>query len=82
MTMYDDNNTRRRTGTHDTGFGWGIPLAIVAAILIIGGLFFMNSDGSRTTASNDRPAATSNTGPAPSGAPVPGPTSTTPAPNR
>jgi hypothetical protein len=82
MTMYDNNSDPRRTGMRDArGFGWGIPLAIVAAILIIGGLFFMNSGTRSTTASSDRPAAT-NSGPAPAGAPVPGPTSTNPAPNR
>jgi len=83
MTMYDNNNTPRRAWMRgDRGFGWGIPLAVIAAILIIGGLFFTNTNGTRTTtASSDRPAATSS-GPAPAGAPVPGPTSTSPAPNR
>lgn len=76
MTMRD--NSGRRVGTPNDGWGWGIP-ALVAAILIIGGLFYMFSDGTRTTtASNDRPAVTQS-GPAGSQAPVLAPT-TTPAP--
>ena len=87
MRMRDDNGpqlgaTRRRVGMRDDGFGWGIPAAVIAAVLIIGGLFYMNSGDNRTTtASNDRPAATQ-TGPAAPSTPVPGPTTTTPAPTR
>jgi hypothetical protein len=84
MTMYD-NDGRRTTTTRNEGMGWGIPALIVAAIIIIGGLFYMNSNGSGTsTASNNTPktATTTNSGPTAPGAPAPGPTTTTPAPNR
>jgi len=65
----------------ENGFGWGIPAAVLAAVLLIGGLFYMNSGDTRTTtASNDRPAVTQ-TGPAGSQAPATSPT-TTPAPTR
>ena len=78
MTMRD-NDGRRRAGMREDGFGWGIPALIAAVLLIIGGLFYFNSDGMRTTtASNDRPAATQS-GPAGSQTPVRTPT-TTPAP--
>ena len=81
MTMYD--NDGRRTTPRNEGMGWGIPALIVAAFLIVGGLFYMNSDGSRTsTASNNNTATTTNSGPVTPGAPAPGPTTTTPAPNR
>ena len=84
MTM-NDNDRRRTTGARNEGMGWGIPALIVAAIIIIGGLFYMNSNGSGTsTASNNTPktATTTNSGPTAPGAPAPGPTTTTPAPNR
>ena len=79
MTMHDNNNPRR-VGIDRNGFGWGIPAAIAAVALIIGGLFYMNSDAARTTttANSERPAATQ-TGPAGSQAPAQTPT-TTPAP--
>jgi hypothetical protein len=84
MTMND--NDRRRTTVRNEGMGWGIPALIVAAIVIIGGLFYMNSSGSGTsTASNNstpKTATTTNSGPVSPGAPAPGPTTTTPAPNR
>ena len=83
MTMND--NDRRRTTVRNEGMGWGIPALIVAAIVIIGGLFYMNSNGSGTsTASNNTPktATTTNSGPTAPGAPAPGPTTTAPAPNR
>ena len=79
MTMHDDN--RRRGLRDDGGMGWGIPAALVAGVLIIGGLIYMNSDSRTTTASNTNTPATSTTttGPAGSQAPARTPT-TTPAP--
>jgi len=83
MTMYDNDGRDRRTTVRNEGMGWGIPALIVAAIIIIGGLFYMNSNGSGTsTASNNNTATTTNSGPTAPGAPAPGPTTTTPAPNR
>ena len=81
MTM-NDNDNRRRVGMRDEGFGWGIPAAVLAAILIIGGLFYMNSDNRTTTASTDRPGtATSTTTTGPAGSQTPAQTPTTvPAP--
>ena len=79
MTMNDNN--RRRFGIRDEGFGWGIPAAVIVGVLIVGGLFYMNSGDNRTTtASNERPAVTQ-TGPAGSQQNVPSPT-TTPAPKQ
>ena len=81
MTMNDGNNPRR-VNPLDDGFGWRIPAEIAAAVIIIGGLFYFNSGHhSSTTASNNAPATT-NSGPVAPGAPVPGPTTTTPAPTR
>jgi hypothetical protein len=82
MTMND--NDRRRTTVRNEGMGWGIPALIVAAIVIIGGLFYMNSNGSGTSTASNTPktATTTNSGPVTPGAPAPGPTTTTPAPNR
>ena len=77
MTMRDDDD--RRYGTRNDGYGWGIPAAIVAGILILGGLFYMNSgDRTQTAANVDRPAVTQ---PGPAGSPTPAPApTTTPAP--
>jgi hypothetical protein len=48
----------------ETGMGWGIPLGIAAAIVLIAGLFFFTSNSDRTTtASNKTPAATTQTNP-------------------
>ena len=84
MTNLDDN--RRRIGVQHRGFGWGLPAAIVAVILVIGGLFYAMSNGTSTTASNNGAASTTTTipksGPVAPNAPVPGPTTTAPAPNR
>jgi hypothetical protein len=94
MTNYDPRDRRvlleddvrandmRTTDVRDRdGFGWGIPAAVLAAILIIGGLFYMNSGDHRTsTATNN--TTTTQSSPAPAGAPVPGPTTTTPAPTK
>jgi hypothetical protein len=79
--MAINDNNRRRFGTRDDGYGWGIPAAVIAAVLIVGGLIYMSmSDSRTTTASNDRPVATQS-GPAGSQAPVSSPT-TTPAPKQ
>jgi hypothetical protein len=71
---------RRPVMTGRRGYGWSIPVAI-AALLLIAGFMFYNSGGhgpDRTA--NNSPSATS--GPVAPGAPAPGPTSTAPAPNR
>jgi hypothetical protein len=80
MTMGNDGR-RRPVGMRDErGFGWGIPLAIAAA-LVVGGLLFFNMGDSRTTtASNTRPTVTQ-TNPSSTPAPVPAP-ATTPAPKQ
>ena len=78
MTIHD--NKARSVETRSEAAGWAVPVALVAAALIIGGMFYFNSGDSRTTtASNSIPAQSS---PVPPGAPVPGPTTTAPAPNR
>ncbi len=54
-------------------YGWGIPAAVVAAVLIIGGLWFASSRDV-TTATNDRAPVTRTAPPgtsAPSPAPAP-----------
>ena len=57
MTMRD-NDGHRRVVRNDS-YGWGIPAAIAAVVLILGGLFFFSTDTNQTTtASNDRPAVT------------------------
>jgi hypothetical protein len=64
------------------GVRWAVPVLVLGAVLVIGGMIYaMSGDQTTTTASNDGRTIT-NSGPAPAGAPVPGPTSTTPAPNR
>jgi hypothetical protein len=79
MTNYDGN--RRPEVRERDGMRWGIPALIAAALLIAGVFYFSSSDNRTTTASNNTPATTQS-GPAPSGSPVPGPTTTAPAPNR
>lgn len=77
MTLHDNHNRRR---DREGGMGWGIPAAIFAILLIVGGLIYMNADTRTTTASTTTPTTTtSTTGPAGSQAPVRPPT-TTPAP--
>jgi hypothetical protein len=78
MTMRD--NDGRRPVVRNDGFSWGLPAAIVAGILVVGGLFYMKSGGTQTTASSERPATTQ-FGPAGSQAPVNTP-NTTPAPKQ
>jgi hypothetical protein len=72
------NINRRRLSA---GYSWGIPAGI-AALLLLAGFLFYNSGGHgpNQTASNNTPSAAS--GPVAPGAPLPGPTSTAPAPNR
>ena len=80
MTMRNDDGRRPVGARDERGFGWGIPLAI-AAVLILGGLLFFNMGDSRTTtASTERPVVTQ-TGPGGSQTTVPSPT-TTPAPKQ
>ena len=80
MTMYDDNNNRPRPVRND-GMGWGLPAALVAGVLIIGGLIYMNSDNRTNTAANNNAPTTSTTTTAPTGSPAPARTpTTTPAP--
>ena len=81
MTYHDMDPNRRGTDpyatrphTSERGFGWGIPLAIAAVVLIAGMLFFNSSNNSTTTASNDAPV-TRQTNPS---TPVPGPAPATP----
>lgn len=72
-------------GRSGAGRGWGMPAAILAAILIIGGLFYYNSGTRSTTASNDLGVArTTNapmSGPASPNA-IPGPAPTAPSTSR
>jgi hypothetical protein len=66
-------NVGTRRGVRNEGFGWGIPLAI-AAIVIVAGVLFYNWGGDRTnTASNNAPTTTQS-------APAPTAPATTPAP--
>jgi hypothetical protein len=76
-----DPYLNQRPRVADRRSGWGIPV-VIAALLIIGGLFFYNTRtrGPDQTATNHIPSAAS--GPVAPGAPAPGPTSTAPAPNR
>jgi hypothetical protein len=63
----------RRTGmSDDTGFGWGIPLALAAVVLIAGLLFYnMSSSDRTTTASNTAPSVTRPAPVTPAPAPAP-----------
>jgi len=76
-----DPYVNARPPVPSAGYSWGLP-AVIAALLLVGGLFFYNSSGRAPdrTASNNIPSATS--GPVAPGAPAPGPTTTAPAPNR
>lgn len=81
MTYHDMDPNRPGTDPYVTRpnmsegrFGWGIPLAIAAVVLIAGLLFFNSTNETTTTASNDAPV-TRQTNP---GTPVPGPAPTTP----
>jgi hypothetical protein len=61
------------------GVRWGVPVLILGAFLIIGGMIYaMSGAPNTTTASN---GTVTNSAPAPRGAPS-GPSPTTPAPTR
>ena len=79
MTMRDNDGRR---GVRDDGFRWGIPAAIAAGLLIVASLFYFNSGDQRSTTASSNAPATTNSAPVAPGAPVPGPTTTTPAPTR
>lgn len=62
------------------GVRWGVPVLILGAFLMIGGMIYaMSGAQNTTTASNN---TVTNNAPVPKSAPASGPTSTTPAPNR
>jgi hypothetical protein len=69
-------NPRVDSRMRNDGYGWGLPAIIIAAVLIIGGLWFANAGRDVTTAANDRAPVTRT---APPVAPAPAP-ATTPAP--
>ena len=87
MTM-DPNDPNRPLGTDpyygdrarmrdDEGVGWGLPAAIAAVVLIIGGMFLFASSGDRSTttaANNEAPVTRS----APTTTPAPVPPVTPP----
>lgn len=83
--MLDRDATGRRIDrADDAGMGWGIPL-VIAAVVLIGGLFLYNASTNdrTTTASNNTPSVTTQTNPAPAPTPTPAnpaPTSANPAP--
>jgi len=67
MTYHNDSNRRvevdpydaRPTRTSGNGFGWGA--AVLAALLIVGGIImFGNSNRGTNTAANDRAPITNN----------------------
>ena len=84
MTM-DPNDPNRPLGTDpyygkrarmgdDGGVGWGLPAAIAAVVLIIGGMFLFASSGDRSTTTAEAPATRS----APTQTPAPVPPTTPP----
>ncbi len=79
MTMRDNDGRRP---VREEGFRWGLPAAIAAGIIIVGGLFYFNSGDHRATTASTNTPTTTNSVPVAPGAPVPGPTTTTPAPTR
>jgi len=80
MTYHDMDPNRRVDDPHvrrpvdeSRGMSWGIPLAL-AAIVLVGGLLFFNSDANRTTtASNDAPVARQTNPSTPTPPPAPPP---------
>ena len=80
MTYMDPNDptrvpndyARRPTDVPDRGgvSTWGFPLIVVAALVILGFVFFGTHERS-TTASNNAPATSTQTAPAPAPAPAP-----------
>ena len=58
----------------DEGVGWGLPAAIAAVVLIIGGMFLFASSGDRSTTTAEAPVTRS----APTQTPAPVPPTTPP----
>lgn len=79
----NSNPNLRRPATDNTSpmNGWGIP-AVVAAVVIIGGLFLYNSMGDRrTTTANNAPTTSQITPVTPTPTPAPAP-ATNPSPKQ
>ena len=81
MTM-DPNDPNRPLGTDyygnrarlrdDDSVGWGLPAAVAAVVLIIGGMFLFASSGDRTkTAANNNEAPITRNAPVQTPAPLP-----------
>ena len=79
MTMNDNNS--QRVGMTAEDFGWEVPAGLIAAVLIIGGLFYMNITENRTTTALVDRSVLTETGPVGAKATVP-PATTTPAPKQ
>jgi hypothetical protein len=88
MTMDQDPNrpigtdpyVRRNPVRDDGGWGWGVPLAIAAFVLVAGLLFFNMSDSPVTTASNTSPAPATTSAPNAQSTPSPDIGKTAPPP--
>jgi len=90
--MFDDPkdiNRERELGYRDPGYvarddetGWGLPLAIVAIILVIGGLFMFGRSPDVQTAQTDKatPPAIERPMTPPAATPAPAPAPVNPAP--
>jgi hypothetical protein len=62
MTYPNDPNLDRPDPPVQDGMGWGIPLAVAAAVVLVAGLLFFNMGSDRTTtASNNAPVTTQST---------------------
>jgi hypothetical protein len=81
MTM-DPNDPNRPLGTDpyynnparvrdDDGVGWGLPAAVAAVVLIIGGMFLFASSGERSTTTAANEAPVTRTAPVQKPAPLP-----------
>jgi hypothetical protein len=53
----------------DSGISWGLPLGLVAVVIIVGAIFYNVASERTTTASNNTPAATQSAPTRPSAAP-------------
>ncbi len=61
-----------RARPNDEGAGWGLPAAVAAIVLIIGGMFLFASSGDRTqTAANNNETPVTRTAPVTTPAPMP-----------
>jgi hypothetical protein len=79
--MDDRNDINRPLGSNpyadqrplsdDGSYGWGIPLAIGAVVLIAGLLFFGSSGTDRTTTASNNPPAATQTNPSSPARPAP-----------